>query len=130
MRHDSSGATPDPVTAPPRLGRPLVALFATACGLSVACITFAEPLLDGIADEFGIGRAAAGIITTVTQVGYGLGLLLLVPLGDLVDRRRLVVAHTVLATAALLAVAGAPSAPVLFVAFATVGLLAVVTQIL
>ena len=115
---------------PPRLGRALVALFATACGLSVACITFAEPLLDGIADEFGIGHAAAGTVTTVTQLGYGLGLLLLVPLGDRVDRRKLVVAHTVFASAALLAIALAPNAPVAFAAFAAVGLLAVVTQIL
>ena len=114
----------------PGLGRPPVALLAAACGLSVACITFAEPLLDGIADEFGISYAAAGTITTVTQVGYGLGLIFLVPLGDLVDRKRLVVTHTLLAAAALLAVAQAWSAPVLFAAFTAVGLLAVVTQIL
>jgi predicted MFS family arabinose efflux permease len=114
----------------PRLNRWLVALLATACGLSVACITFAEPLLDGIADAFGISHAAAGTITTVTQVGYGLGLFLLVPLGDLVDRRKLVVTHTALASAALLCVASAGSAAVAFAAFAAVGLLAVVTQIL
>ncbi len=112
------------------LKRPLIALLATACGLSVACITFAEPLLDVIADEFGISHAAAGTVTTVTQLGYGLGLILLVPLGDLVDRRKLVITHTFLASAALLAIALARSAPVLFAAFAAVGLLAVVTQIL
>jgi predicted MFS family arabinose efflux permease len=126
----SGDATPDPTIHPPRLGRAIVALLATACGLSVACITLAEPLLDSIADDFGIGHAAAGIITTVTQVGYGLGLLFLVPLGDVVDRRRLVVIHTVLASAALLAIAGAPNVLVAFAAFAAVGLLAVVTQIL
>ncbi|MBR0683864.1 MFS transporter [Roseomonas eburnea] len=112
------------------LGRPIIALFAVACGLSVACVTFAEPLLDSIADEFGISHAAAGTVTTVTQLGYGLGLILLVPLGDLVDRRRLIVTHTVLAAAALLAVAGARSAAILYAAFAAAGLLAVVTQIL
>lgn len=116
--------------SPPELGRPIIALFAVACGLSVACVTFAEPLLDSIADEFGISHAAAGTVTTVTQLGYGLGLILLVPLGDLVDRRRLIVTHTVLSAAALLAVAGARSAAILYAAFAAVGLLAVVTQIL
>lgn len=116
--------------SPPGIARPIIALFAAACGLSVACVTFAEPLLDSIADEFGIGHSAAGTVTTVTQLGYGLGLLLLVPLGDLVDRRRLIVTHAVLASAALLAVATAPSAMVLYPAFAAVGLLAVVTQIL
>ena len=120
----------DPTIPPQRLGRALVALFATACGLSVACITFAEPLLDSIADEFGISHAAVGTVTTVTQVGYGLGLLLLVPLGDLADRRRLIATHTILASAALLVVAGARTAPVLFVAFAAIGIFAVVTQIL
>lgn len=119
-----------PPMSPPELGRPIIALFAVACGLSVACVTFAEPLLDSIADEFGISHAAAGTVTTVTQLGYGLGLVLLVPLGDLVDRRRLIVTHTVLAAAALLAVAGARSAAILYTAFAAVGLLAVVTQIL
>lgn len=118
-------------TAPPQgLDRRLVLLFAVACGLSVACVTFAEPLLDSIANEFGIRHAAVGTITTVTQIGYGLGLVLLVPLGDLVDRRRLIVAHVLLAAVALLAVAAAGSAAVLFTAFAAVGFLAVVTQIL
>jgi predicted MFS family arabinose efflux permease len=112
------------------IGRGIVALFAMACGLSVACITFAEPLLDSIADEFGIDHAAIGTVTTVTQLGYGLGLLLLVPLGDILDRRRLIVTHTVLASAALLAIAQARTAPIMFAAFAAVGLLAVVTQIL
>jgi predicted MFS family arabinose efflux permease len=126
----SAEAAVDATMPSPALGRAVVALFAAACGLSVACITFAEPLLDSIADEFGISHAAVGTVTTVTQLGYGLGLLLLVPLGDLVDRRRLIVTHTILASAALLVVAQAQTAPVLFVAFATVGLLAVVTQIL
>lgn len=120
----------DPRIRAPALGRAVVALFATACGLSVACITLAEPLLVSIADELGISHAAAGTVITVAQVGYGLGLLLLVPLGDLVDRRRLIVAHTVLASAALLLVAEARTAPVLFAGFAAVGLFAVVTQIL
>jgi predicted MFS family arabinose efflux permease len=128
---DPAGTVAVPAAAvPQRLSRWLVGLLATACGLSVACITFAEPLLDSIADAFGISHAAAGTITTVTQLGYGLGLLLLVPLGDLLDRRRLVVAHTLLASAALLCVASARTATVAFAAFAAVGLLAVVTQIL
>src|SRR3712207_1433683 len=98
-RRGSPGAAVDPTIPSPGLGRAVVALLAAACGLSVACVTFAEPLLDSIADEFGSSHAAAGTVTTVTQTGYGLGLLLLVPLGDLVDRRKLIVAHTTLASA-------------------------------
>ncbi|MGG5819049.1 MFS transporter [Falsiroseomonas sp. HW251] len=131
-RHVSVGT--EGIVFPPHAsrspGRGLVALLAAACGLSVACITFAEPLLDSIADEFGISHAAAGAVTTVTQLGYGLGLLFLVPLGDLVDRRKLIIGQTLLASTALLAVATAETVAVGLAAFAAVGLLAVVTQVL
>ncbi len=100
-------------------------LFAVACGLAVANVYYAQPLLDTLADTFGIRHATVGIVITITQIGYGLGLLLVVPLGDLIDRRRLVVGQV-----ALLGVALAPSAAVLLPAMAAVGVLAVVTQVL
>ena len=112
------------------LPRPLVLLFALACGLAVANVYYAQPLLDTLADEFGITRAAAGLVNTVAQVGYGLGLVLLVPLGDTLDRRRLVVGQLVLSALALAAVAAAPGRGALLGAMAAVGALAVVTQTL
>ncbi|NBF18704.1 MFS transporter, partial [Pseudomonas sp. Fl4BN2] len=77
-----------------------------------------------------LSPATVGIVITLTQVGYGLGLLLLVPLGDLLNRRRLIVIQTLLSVLALLIVALAPSSAWLLLGMACTGLLAVVTQVL
>ncbi|WP_418125373.1 MFS transporter [Variovorax sp. 375MFSha3.1] len=114
----------------PSISGALALLFAIACGLAVANVYYAQPLLDTLAHTFGIRPATVGVVITITQIGYGLGLLLVVPLGDLVDRRRLIVGQSLLSVAALLAVALAPSASVLLPAMAAVGVLAVVTQVL
>lgn len=105
-------------------------LFAIACGLAVANIYYAQPLLDAIADEFRIPHSSAGIVITITQACYALGLLLLVPLGDLLNRRSLIAGQMLLSVLALILVGTASSSIVLFIGMATVGLLAVVTQTL
>jgi predicted MFS family arabinose efflux permease len=109
--------------------RPLVALFAATCGLAVASVYYAQPLLDTIADSFGIGHGSAGIVVTVTQVGYGAGLILLVPLGDILDRRRLIITLLLLAAAALIVVGAASSSVMLLAGVAALGLFAVVAQV-
>jgi len=101
-----------------------------ASGLAVANVYFAHPLLDVMADDLQLPRAAAGLIVGAAQVGYGLGLALLVPLGDLIDRRRLIIAHSVLSVLALLCVSVSGSAAMLLASMAAVGFLAVVTQAL
>ena len=116
--------------AAPSISGAMALLFAVACGLAVANVYYAQPLLDTLAATFGIRPATVGIVITITQVGYGLGLLLVVPLGDLVDRRRLIVGQSLLSVIALLCVALAPSASMLLPAMAAVGVLAVVTQVL
>jgi predicted MFS family arabinose efflux permease len=108
----------------------LVALFAMACGLAVANVYYAQPVLDAIAASFGIAPAAVGIVVTVTQIGYGVGLIALVPLGDVLDRRRLIGTQLALSTVALVVVGAAPSAAVLLAGMVAVGVLAVVTQVL
>ncbi|CDX29229.1 putative uncharacterized transporter YgaY [Mesorhizobium plurifarium] len=105
-------------------------IFAVACGLSVANVYFAHPLLDAIARDFAIAPASVGIVVTVTQIGYALGLFFIVPLGDLFDRRRLVATQAVLSALALVLVGLSPSAAVLLASLAAVGLLAVVVQVL
>ena len=114
----------------PALSRPIVLLFAAAGGLAVANIYYAQPLLDEIAGEFGMSHASAGVVTMVTQVGYALGLLLLVPLGDLVNPKALIGVQSTLSVLALVAVAAAPTTAVLLAGLAAVGLLAVVIQVL
>jgi predicted MFS family arabinose efflux permease len=110
---------------------PAVALlFSIACGIAVANVYYAQPLLGTMAAEFGISPATIGLVVTVTQIGYGLGLIFVVPLGDLLDRRRLIAGQSLLSAAALLVVAFAPTGAVLLVGMAVVGLLAVVAQVL
>lgn len=112
------------------ISRYVTLLFAIASGMSVANIYFAQPLLDTLAGEFGINHSTIGIVITVTQIFYALGLFLLVPLGDLLDPRRLIIGQMLLSVTALCVVGTAASGTVLFAGMAVVGLLAVVTQTL
>ena len=103
--------------------RPLVALFAYASGLSVANVYYAQPLLDALAADFSIGRAAIGGVITVTQIGSVLALLLLVPLGDILPRRPLMLAQLLALTAALAGVSFAHDTTALMIGMLAVGLL-------
>jgi predicted MFS family arabinose efflux permease len=115
---------------PYKLTQTLLLVFAVTCGMSVANIYYAQPLLDLMAATFAISPASIGLVVTLTQVGYSLGLVFIVPLGDLVDRRKLAVAQTFLSAAALVVVGTALHIGVLFGAMLVVGLLAVVVQVL
>jgi predicted MFS family arabinose efflux permease len=108
----------------------VVLLFSVACGLAVGNVYYAQPLLDAMAEAFGMSPASIGIVITLTQIGYGIGLVLLVPLGDLLNRRRLIVSQTLLSAAALLMIALAPNSLWLLLGMTLTGLLAVVTQVL
>ncbi len=103
--------------------RSLVWLFAIASGLSVANVYYAQPLLDALARDFHISHAAIGGVVTATQVGCALALLLLVPLGDRIDRRRLMATQLLALVAALVAVGMARTAPALLIGALAVGLL-------
>lgn len=112
------------------MSRSVTLLFAIACGLAVANIYYAQPLLDAISQEFGITPSSVGLVITITQVCYALGLLLLVPLGDLLNRRLLIAGQMLISVLALIVVGTAHTSKVLFISIAAVGLLAVVTQTL
>ncbi|MEC0333416.1 MFS transporter [Paenibacillus macerans] len=105
-------------------------LFAIACGLAVSNVYYAQPLLDSLAEQFDITRSSVGIIITVTQICYALGLFMLVPLGDLLNQRRLIIVMMLISAGALAVVGIANTVTVLFAGLAVVGLLAVVTQML
>ena len=113
-----------------RLSASLLALMATAAGVAVATITVAQSLLGEIAATFGVGTGAAGVVVSATQLGYACGLVLVVPLGDIVQPRRLVAGQSLLSAGALAVAAAAPSFAVLLGAMAVVGALAVVIQVL
>ncbi|WP_260412621.1 MFS transporter [Alkalihalobacillus sp. TS-13] len=112
------------------MSRYMALLFATACGMAVANIYFAHPLLDALSNEFKIHHSTIGIVITITQICYALGLFLLVPLGDLWNQRRLIIGQMLIAVAALIVISLAPSSAILFIGMAVVGMVASVTQTL
>ncbi|OXC92435.1 MFS transporter, partial [Achromobacter sp. KAs 3-5] len=101
----------------------LVLLLAAACALSVANVYYAQPLLDAIGREFRMDEGAVGIVVTATQLGCALALFFVVPLGDLLDRRRLMLAQLALLVLALAAVAASASSPWLLAGMVALGLL-------
>ncbi|MGJ4926600.1 MFS transporter [Bradyrhizobium sp. HKCCYLS2038] len=78
-------------------------LLAFSCGLIVANIYYAQPLIGPISAELGLRPQLAGLLVTMSQIGYGAGLLFVVPLGDLIENRKLVIATIVVGAAALAA---------------------------
>ncbi len=112
------------------LAAPLVLLLATATGLAVASIYYAQPLLEEMRAALGMTVAYAGLIVTASQLGYAAGLVLLVPLGDLLERRNLVSVMAIGIAAGLAVIGFAPNAPVLLAASAALGAMSVVAQIL
>lgn len=110
--------------------RLLNVVMAAACGLAVANIYYSQPLLDLIARDFGVSEGTASLVVTFTQAGYALGLLFLVPLGDLLESRALVT-RMLLGTAVALALAAFSPVFGAFLAMAVlVGITSVVVQIL
>jgi predicted MFS family arabinose efflux permease len=105
-------------------------LFAVAGGAAVGNLYWAQPLLDVIARDLRTSSASAGLLVTLTQIGYAVGILLVVPLGDVLDRRKLVPAVLVASAVALLGAAASPAFPVLLAALALVGLTTVAGQLL
>jgi len=103
--------------------RSMVWLFATASGLSVANVYYAQPLLDALANDFGISHAAVGGVVTATQIGCALALLLVVPLGDKVDRRRLMTVQLIALVVALVSVSMAQSSSALLIGMLATGML-------
>lgn len=110
--------------------RALVAFLAVACGLAVSSVYYAQPLLDAIAASFGVGEGSIGAVVTAAQLGYAVGLVLIVPLGDMLDPRRLILVLLVASAGALVAVALAPSSAALLAAMLLLGLPAVVVQVI
>lgn len=103
--------------------RGVILLFAIASGASVANVYYAQPLLDILARDFNVSHAAIGGVVTATQIGCALALVFLVPLGDLVNRRRLMAMQLLALISALLVVAFAHSTIVLLAGMLAVGLL-------
>ncbi len=108
----------------------LIVLMSVATGLAVASNYYAQPLLDTIAHHFSLSASSAGFIVTAAQLGYAAGLLFLVPLGDMFERRTLIVSMTLLAAGGMLITASSQSLSMMILGTALTGLFSVVAQIL
>jgi predicted MFS family arabinose efflux permease len=103
-------------------------LLATVCGVAVASIYAAQPVLDPMGRDLGVPAGLTGWIVATGQFGYLAGLLLLVPFGDVTDRRRLIAVHLAVTAVGMLLTASASTAWTAFVGLATAGAFAVVVQ--
>jgi predicted MFS family arabinose efflux permease len=112
------------------LSRRVILVLAVACGVCVANVYYAQPISPLFAAEFHISKSAAAIVPTASQLGYAAGLFLLVPLGDRVRSRPLIMIMLALTTAGLVVAGTASGLAVLTLAVAAVGITTVVPQIL
>ena len=106
----------------------LVLLLATGAGLAVASLYYNQPMLGVLGADIGASSREVGFMPTLTQLGYALGILLLAPLGDRFDRRRIVLIKAGALCAALLVAGAAPSIGVLLAASLGIGLAATMAQ--
>lgn len=120
----------DIATEPGIVSRGLTFLLAVSCGLIAANIYYAQPLIGPISAALGLSLHAAGLIVTMTQIGYGAGLLLIVPLGDLTENRRLICVTIGIGALALLGAAWSTHALPFMAAALFIGLGSVAVQII
>ena len=108
----------------------LIIMLAVASGMAVGNLYWAQPLLAQITSSFGIDTAQGGFLIMATQIGYALGLFFIVPLGDVLHRRKLIFTMMILSILALIAVSMAPSFAVLAFSLACLGLVTISGQII
>ncbi len=108
----------------------LAALFAVCSGLAIGNLYWAQPLLVEITNAFGLSPASGGLLVTATQIGYALGILFIVPLGDFVRRKRLIAIVMVLSIVTLLACALSPSFVILALSLFSMGIVTISGQVI
>lgn len=108
----------------------LILLLSITCGVVVANMYYIQPIGTKVAASLSVSTSAIGILTMLTQLGYALGLLFLVPLGDVVDRPKLIIRMAALSAISLLAAFFAPSFTLFACASFLIGLLSIVPQII
>ncbi|MCL2515032.1 MAG: MFS transporter [Microbacteriaceae bacterium] len=119
-----------PTSHAPALTRPLTLILAITCGVLVANLYYAQAAIGPISRDLGLSGGAQGLVVTLIQFGYALGLLLIASLADLVENRRLVLITVAITVLGLVGVTFAPSAGVFLVASLAVGVCTVGAQVL
>lgn len=123
-----ASAVRDAEALPAHMPASLVLLLASGAGLAVASIYYSQPMLGVLGADIGASTREVGFVPTLTQLGYALGILLLAPLGDRFDRRRIILAKAAVLCAALLLAGAAPGIGLLLVASLAIGLAASMAQ--
>lgn len=123
-------ATAAPTRDAPRLTSGLIALFAFCCGAIVANLYYAQPIIGLIAPDIHLSNGTASLIVSLTQIGYAAGLFFLVPLGDLLENRKLMITTMVVSIASLAAASVAHHAGTFLAISLLVGFSSVAVQIL
>ena len=108
----------------------LAGLFAIAAGLAIGNLYWAQPLLVEIMTGFGLPAANGGLLVTATQIGYAIGILCIVPLGDFLKRKRMITIVMILSVATLIACAISPSFIILALSLFSMGIVTVSGQII
>lgn len=112
----------------PPLSRALIFLLASGAGLAVASLYYAQPMLGLLGEETGASVREVGLVPTLTQLGYAFGILLLAPLGDRFDRKKIIVIKSAVLAMALLLAGAAPSVGLLLLASLVMGVSATMAQ--
>jgi len=115
---------------PPARLRRVILVLAVACGMAVANIYYSQPLLGRLSSAFGVSQGRTEFVVTLTQLGYAVGLFLLVPLGDLLENRALASRTLLVTAAALLGTGLSPNFGVFLAMSVVVGITSMVAQIL
>jgi len=108
----------------------LAVLFAVCSGLAIGNLYWAQPLLVQIMESFGLSAANGGFLVTATQIGYAMGILFILPLGDFVRRKRMIGIVMTLSVATLVSCALAPSFTILALSLLAMGLVTISGQVI
>ncbi|TMP07824.1 MFS transporter [Pseudoalteromonas sp. S3178] len=119
-----TGVSPQP------LSNTLVGIIALCCGLIVANIYYAQPIIELLAPEVGLSPHSASFIVSLTQIGYALGLFFLVPLADLVENKRLMLITLGVSFLSLIGTALADTPNVMLILCLMIGISSVSVQVL
>ena len=114
----------------PELPQGLTGMLAIGCAIAVANVYYAQPLSGAITVAIGLPSRSAGLVIALIQAGYGLGLLLVVPLADIIENRRLICSGLCLSGLGLCAIAGASNSTLLLTTFFFVGVTTTVVQVM
>ncbi|GAB2998745.1 MFS transporter [Amycolatopsis acidiphila] len=115
---------------PVRSLRLVMMVLAFSCGATVANLYYPQPLLGEIAAAFSVSQGSAALVVTLTQLGYAAGIVALMPLGDLLENRKLATRTLVFTTVALVVAGVSPVFGLFLAASVLIGLTSVVAQIL